>query len=98
MKAPGLRDWEKLDPGSVMPSMYGASLRHLLAWGAGESLDRDSGIPHLWKAGASVTILQSLVRRAHPTHFIGSAHPIYPDWVNPIEIKRWLARANPGAE
>lgn len=36
---------------------YGSILRHLMKWSAGEELDSDSGLPHLWLAGCQMMIL-----------------------------------------
>lgn len=60
----GDRNWEK----GIAPSrLLGAALRHLLAWSFGENQDPESGLPHLWHAGASVLMLIATVNRnLHP--------------------------------
>lgn len=56
----GDRNWEK----GIAPSrLLGACLRHLLAWSFGENQDPESGLPHLWHAGASVLMLIATVNR-----------------------------------
>lgn len=37
---------------------YDATMRHLMAWWEGEDIDRDSGLHHLTKAIASLTVLR----------------------------------------
>jgi len=47
-------NWRK---GAEWSRYYGALLRHLNAWNAGEDIDADSGLPHLANAGACIAIL-----------------------------------------
>ena len=43
----GDRNWEQ---GMAWSRLYAASLRHLTSWWEGESVDIESGRPHLWHA------------------------------------------------
>lgn len=43
--------------------LAGAALRHIFAWLAREDLDKESGLPHLAHAGASVLMLLELITR-----------------------------------
>ena len=43
--------------GMAWSRLLGAALRHLLAWGRGEDLDKESGLPHLAHAGCCVLML-----------------------------------------
>ena len=38
-------------------ALYDATMRHLLAWMSGEDLDPESGLNHLFHAGASLNML-----------------------------------------
>jgi len=48
-------NWRK---GFDWSRMYGAALRHLLAWSEGEDIDPESGLPHLSHALCCVMFLQ----------------------------------------
>lgn len=48
------RNWEK---GMSWGRVYSALQRHLNAWAAGEDLDPESGMPHLWHAITNVHFL-----------------------------------------
>ena len=50
----GDRNWEK---GIGNGRVYGALLRHLNAWWAGEAHDLESGYSHLWHAGCCIAFL-----------------------------------------
>jgi hypothetical protein len=50
----GDRNWEA---GMLWHRPYGALQRHLNAWWAGESLDKESGKSHLWHAAAELAFL-----------------------------------------
>ena len=50
----GDRNWEQ---GLSYGRLYGAILRHLLAWWAGQELDPESGLPHLGHALCSLMML-----------------------------------------
>lgn len=49
-------NWRK---GIKYNRLYGAALRHLTAWYAGEDLDPESGLSHLHHAGCCIAFLQS---------------------------------------
>jgi hypothetical protein len=53
----GEHNWRR---GLAWSRLLGAALRHLMAWGAGEKLDPESGLPHLAHAAASVLFLLEL--------------------------------------
>ena len=54
------RNWEKgYDSGRA----YAAVRRHLLAYWAGEDLDPETAIPHLWLAAAMIAILLTFEAR-----------------------------------
>ncbi len=46
--------WRKVDKRT---RYYGATLRHLFAWHRGETLDPESGLPHLAHAACSLLFL-----------------------------------------
>ena len=48
------RNWEK---GMKWSRVYGALLRHLIAWWGGEKKDPETGRSHLWHAGCCITFL-----------------------------------------
>jgi hypothetical protein len=48
------RNWEK---GMNWSRIYGALLRHLIAFASGEKVDPESGHPHLWHAGCCIAFL-----------------------------------------
>ena len=48
------RNWEL---GMRWGRLFGAALRHLFAWGRGERLDPESGLPHLAHAACCVLFL-----------------------------------------
>lgn len=50
----GERNWEK---GMSWGRVYGALMRHMWAWWAGESTDQETGRSHLWHAGACLAFL-----------------------------------------
>lgn len=50
----GARNWEK---GMDWSRPFGACLRHLYAWWAGEDRDPDTGKSHLWHAACNVFFL-----------------------------------------
>lgn len=43
--------------------LYGAMLRHLMAWAGGEDLDSESGLSHLYHAGCMLAFLTAHVER-----------------------------------
>lgn len=49
------RNWEK---GMLYHRCYGAMMRHMLAWWAGEDKDPESGLSHLDHASACIHFLQ----------------------------------------
>lgn len=49
-------NWRK---GMEWRRLYGAALRHLMAWERGEDLDPESGLPHLAHAGCCILFLLS---------------------------------------
>ena len=48
------RNWEQ---GMDWSRPFGAAMRHLWAWWAGENLDRDTGKSHLWHAACNIFFL-----------------------------------------
>lgn len=48
------RNWEK---GMEWGRLYGATLRHLIAWSSGEEADPESGYSHLWHAACNIAFL-----------------------------------------
>lgn len=44
--------------GVRMSTYYNAAMRHLMAWWEGEDTDKDSGVPHLVKAMASLFVVR----------------------------------------
>lgn len=58
------RNWEK---GILFGRVYGALLRHLFAWWAGEDIDPESGEHHLDHAGCCIAFLQHYTK--HPAHY-----------------------------
>ena len=48
------RNWEQ---GMKWSRVYGALLRHLIAWWGGEKKDPETGRSHLWHAGCCITFL-----------------------------------------
>lgn len=48
------RNWEK---GMKWSRVYGALLRHLVAWSSGEKTDPETGKSHLWHAGCCIAFL-----------------------------------------
>lgn len=50
----GERNWEN---GMAWSRCYGALMRHLVAWWAGEKGDSETGYSHLWHAGCCVLFL-----------------------------------------
>lgn len=56
----GDRNWEN---GIAYSRVYGALLRHLTSWWAGEDLDPESGKPHLDHVGCCVMFLQEFIHK-----------------------------------
>jgi len=56
----GDKNWEK---GIKYSRVYGAVLRHLLAWRAGEQEDDESFLPHLWLAFCELMFLLTFDER-----------------------------------
>ncbi|WP_282026835.1 dATP/dGTP diphosphohydrolase domain-containing protein [Limimaricola cinnabarinus] len=54
------RNWEL---GMDWSRVYGALLRHLNAWWAGEQTDPETGKSHLWHAGACISFLIAFEQR-----------------------------------
>lgn len=54
----GDHNWELLD--NAEGRYYGALIRHLEAWRRGQSLDEESGLPHLAHALTNIAILIEL--------------------------------------
>jgi hypothetical protein len=48
------RNWEK---GMSWGRVFGALMRHMWAWWAGQHLDPESGLPHLYHAGCCIAFL-----------------------------------------
>jgi hypothetical protein len=58
------RNWEQ---GMDWSRPYGAALRHLMSWWAGEDFDRDSGRSHLWHAATNLFFLIAFQARGKGT-------------------------------
>lgn len=56
------RNWER---GLAWSRPYGAALRHLTAWWAGENLDPETGYSHLWHALTELAFLVEY-EKTHP--------------------------------
>jgi hypothetical protein len=54
------RNWEK---GMAWSRPYSACVRHLFAWWRGEHLDPETGMSHLWHAGACILFLIAYEQR-----------------------------------
>jgi len=54
------RNWEK---GIAYSRVYGALLRHMMAWWAGEDKDPETGLSHLHHAGCCISFLQTYITR-----------------------------------
>jgi hypothetical protein len=50
----GERNWEA---GMLWGRVYGATLRHLMAWASGEEKDPETGLPHLAHAATNIAFL-----------------------------------------
>lgn len=55
---------------------YGSVMRHLMRWSVGEEFDPDSGLPHLWLAGAQLMIL---IEHSRFSRAGDSRHTHHPD-------------------
>lgn len=74
----------------VRPSIYyDATLRHLMAWWEGEDIDPDSGLHHVTKALASLTVLRDAMI---------NGKIIEDDRPPSIKNKSWLKNLNKGVE
>ena len=58
---------------------YGAALRHLLAWYAGQDTDPESGLPHLHHAAWSLMALAAYQRQGLGGDDRGAATPLEAD-------------------
>lgn len=87
----GARNWEQ---GIDTSRLYGAALRHLLAWQSGEDLDPESGEPHLSHALCSVMMLSETAKhlRARDDRPDGMGPPVDRD--EAVEIDWWNDRLN----
>ena len=56
-KYPNADNWKSVDP----EDWHDACLRHLMKWTAGEELDSESGMPHLWHALCDLSYLVELL-------------------------------------
>lgn len=56
----GERNWEL---GMDWGRPYGALLRHMNAWWAGEALDQETGLSHLWHAACCLSFLIAYEQR-----------------------------------
>lgn len=54
------RNWER---GMLYSRVYGALLRHLMAWFSGEDADEETGYSHLHHAGCCIAFLQTYAER-----------------------------------
>lgn len=55
-------NWAK---GILYMRIYGAILRHLLAWITGEENDKETGLPHLDHAACELMFLQHFTKSTH---------------------------------
>jgi len=69
--------------GVRMSVYYDATLRHLTSWWEGEDLDPDSGLSHITKAIASLTVLRDSMIQGNAT-----------DDRPPVSPEEWLANLN----
>jgi Domain of unknown function (DUF5664) len=56
----GDRNWEN---GMSWGRVYAALQRHLVAWHSGQTIDEESGMPHLWHAGCCIAFLITYEKR-----------------------------------
>lgn len=63
---------------------YDATLRHLLAWWEGQDTDPDSGLSHITKAMASLTVLRDAMIQGM----------LNDDRPPPVKDTNWIARFN----
>jgi len=56
----GERNWEK---GMKWSRIFGALMRHMWAWWAGEKADHETGKSHLWHAGCCIVFLIAYEQR-----------------------------------
>ena len=56
----GARNWES---GAEYGRIFAAMMRHLWAWWSGKECDRESGLSHLWHAGACLAFLITYAAR-----------------------------------
>lgn len=56
----GEYNWAK---GMKWSRVFGAAMRHLWAWWAGEKIDRESGLSHLWHAACCLAFLIAYEQR-----------------------------------
>jgi len=78
---------------------YDAALRHLMAWWEGEDLDPDSGLPHIAKAIAGLTVLRDCERLGQMVDDRPPPHD--PAWIAGLNraaagiLERYSAAAEP---
>ena len=53
----GIGNWKSFEPKEARWRYFSAIMRHLLSWWRGERFDKDSGLPHLAHAVASLLFL-----------------------------------------
>lgn len=84
----GDNNWEQ---GMDWNKLFGSALRHLWKWWAGEDLDSESGLPHLWHAYCNVGFLLTYrERKAGRDNRDGRC--TYP-WSDPVGISAAVERA-----
>lgn len=75
------------DAGVMASVYYDATLRHLMGWWEGEDIDPDSGLSHITKAIASLTVLRDSMIKGN--------------WVDdrpPVISTTWMKELNKKAE
>ena len=60
----GERNWEK---GMAWGRLFGALMRHMWAWWAGEQIDAETGKSHLWHASCCLMFLVAYQQRKSAT-------------------------------
>ena len=88
----GDRNWEE---GILFHRVYGAVLRHLLAWWNQEDIDKDSGLPHIDLAACELMFLQHFV---HDYEMYGRFDD-RPQYIVPAEVttttEHWHFKSEP---
>lgn len=71
--------------GVVGSVYYDATIRHLMSWWEGEDLDPDSGLSHITKAIASLTVLRDSMIKGN---WVDDRPPVIDfEWMNRLNEK-----------